>query len=51
MQYHGFKDVVDYKLADGFSDSDFSVEAYTDDDIILQRKELEPLSICMSTQN
>lgn len=33
MQYHGFKDVVDYKLADGFSDSGLSVEAYADDDI------------------
>lgn len=33
MKYHGFKNVIDYKLADGYNKDGISCTAYTDDDI------------------
>lgn len=33
MEYHGFANVIDYKLAVGYDTNGISVEAYTDDDI------------------
>lgn len=32
MEYHGFENVIDYSLADGYN-GEISGEAYSDDDI------------------
>ena len=33
MEYHGFKNVIDYKLSEGYNNDGISVEKYSDDDI------------------
>lgn len=33
MEYHGFEEVIDYKIADGYNQNGISIEKYTDDDL------------------